>query len=164
MTDVHYEALLPWPLHEVARTLRGLPWTFPRPDGEAPHPGWFSVDLSVPIGSQGSISHRAAVELGDYEPDPDRWLLPVTISASRPFPTFRGAFEIRDVLGDSVLILDGGYRLPLGVAGRVSGGNGLARTSLRRFFEKVVETVKRDLQATASPWRPHVWPESLRDA
>ncbi len=164
MTDVHYETLLAWPLHEVTRAVRDLPWTFPRPDGEAPQPGRLSIDLSVPVGARGSINHRATVELGDYEPGQDVCRVPVTISASRSFPTFHGTFEIRDVLADSVLALDGSYRLPLGVAGRVSGGSGLARASLRRFFENVVETVKRDLQATAPPWRPAALPESLRDA
>ena len=161
---VRFEASLPWPLHEVSRALRDLAWTFPRPPGVQPIVGRIDVDLHVPLGTSSSILHRAVVELGLHQPGQDVCRVPVTISASRQFPTFRGAFEARDDLGDTKVVLLGEYRLPLGIAGQMSGGSGLARASLRRFFEAAVQTIRHDLQATAPPWRPAVVPEGLREA
>jgi hypothetical protein len=164
--DVRFEASLPWPVHEVSRALRDLAWTLPRPDGETPTAARANVELHVPVGTSAAVSHRATVELGAYEPADDVWRVPVAISASRPFPTFRGAFEARDAGGDTDLSLIGAYWLPLGVAGRVgdAAAGGMARASLRRFFETAVKAIKADLQATASPWRPATRPDSLRDA
>ncbi|MBV8559259.1 MAG: hypothetical protein JO050_00700 [Acidimicrobiia bacterium] len=161
---VRFMTSLPWPVHEVSRSLRGMAWSFPRLSGAAPTANCFEVDLRVPVGAKGSVNHRATVELGTYEPGPDICRLPVSISASRSFPRFSGEFVSHDENGHTMLTLAGEYHMPLGVAGRVSGGSGLARASLRRFFETAVDAIKRDLQATAPAWRPHAWPESLRDA
>ncbi|MBV8159470.1 MAG: hypothetical protein JO265_00960 [Acidimicrobiia bacterium] len=163
-TAIEFEASLPWPLHEVSRALRDLAWTFPRPPGVHPMAGRIEVDLQIPLGASSSMMHRALVELGPAERGQDLCRLPVTISASRQFPTFRGAFEAREELGDTDLVLVGECRLPLGVAGRASGGSGLARASLRRFFETAVKAMRADLQATAPAWRPAAPPDSLRDA
>jgi len=166
MIDVHYEALVPWPLDEVVRALRDLPWAFPRPDGERAQPGCFHAELQVPLGARGSVSHWATVELGIIERSPGACRVPITIAASPRFPTFRGSFEGREVLGDTVLTLAGECRLPLGVAGQVgdsAAGGSMARASLRRFFETAVKALKADLQAMAPPWRPATFPESLRD-
>jgi hypothetical protein len=164
--DVRFDESLPWPVHEVSRALRDLAWTLPRPDGERPSAGQVRVDLRIPVGTDGTVCHRATVHLGVHEPGPDVCRLPLTISASRRFPTFRGTFEARAAQGDTDLALIGTYWLPLGLAGRVgdAAGGGMARASLRRFFETAVKAVKADLQATASPWRPATRPDSLRDA
>ena len=161
---VRFEASLPWPMQEVSRALRDLAWTFPRPPGVDPMQGRIEVDLQVPLGTSSSMVHRAVVELGPHEPGRDVCRVPVTISASRQFPVFRGVFEARDDLGEATLILDGECRIRLGVAGRMTGGSGLARASLRRFFETAVRAIKADLQATAPVWRPPALPESLREA
>lgn len=154
---------LPWPVHEVSRALRDLAWDFPRLPGTTPTAGRFDVDLRVPVGSQGSVNHQATVELGMYEPGPDTCRLPVSISASRTFPRFRGAFVSSDASGETLLTLAGEYHMPLGIAGRVGGGSRLVRASLRRFFETAVDAIKRDLQATAPPWRPAAVPDRLQE-
>ena len=155
---------LPWPLHEVSRALRGLPWTYPSPAGVRPDAARIEVDLAVPVGSTGSVAHRATAELEAFEPGSDVCRLPLRISASRSFPTFVGAFEASDDGGDTLLTLTGDYRLPLGLVGQMSGGSGLARASLRRFFVTAVAAIKGDLRATA-PVRPTpAWHEDLRDA
>jgi len=166
MIDVDYEAVMPWPVREVARALRDLPWTFPRADGETPQPGRFSADLQVPLGAKGSVSHQATVELGEFERNAVWCRVPMTITATSRFPTFRGSFEGRDVLGETVLTLTGECRVPLGIAGRMgdAAGGSMVRASMRRFFETVVKALKADLQATASPWPPAIMPESLHDA
>ncbi|MBV8161451.1 MAG: hypothetical protein JO265_11060, partial [Acidimicrobiia bacterium] len=146
------------------RALRDLAWTFPRRPGVHPVVGRIEVDLEVPLGASSSMLHRALVEVGPSEPGRDLCRVPVTISAARQFPTFRGVFEARDDLGDTELRLVGNCRLPLGVAGQVTGGSGLARTSLRRFFETAVKAINADLQATAPPWRPAARGEGLRQA
>jgi len=167
MIDVHFETLLPWPLDDVARALRDLPWTFPRSDGEKPRPGQFEADLRVPVGTQGSVSHQATVALGEIERSTRVCSVPVTITSSHRFPAFHGSFEARDVLGDTVLTLAGECHVPLGIAGQIgdaASGGSLARASLRRFFETATKALNNDLQATAPPWRPPLVPESLRDA
>ena len=161
---VRFEESLPWPVHDVSRALRDLAWTFPRPPGVHPMLGRTEVDLQVPLGTSSSMVHRARVDLGPHEPGRDVCRVPVTISASRQFPTFRGGFEARDDLGDTTLVFAGEYCLPLGIAGRMTGGSGLARASLRRFFEAAVRAIKADLQATAPVWRPAALPETLREA
>ena len=167
MIDVHYEALVPWPLDEVARALRDLPWTFPRPDGDTAQPGRFHAELRVPVGERGSVSHWATVELGLIERISGACRVPITIAASPRFPTFRGSFEGSDVLGDTVLKLVGECRVPLGIAGQMgdaASGGSMARASLRRFFEAAVNALKADLQAMGPAWRPAAFPESLHDA
>lgn len=155
---------LPWPLHEVARALQSLPWIYPSPTGARPEAGRIEVDLAVPLGSTGSVVHRATAELEPFEPGSDVCRLPLRISASRSFPTFAGAFEASDNRGDTLLTLTGDYRLPLGLVGRVTGGTGLARASLRRFFVTAVTAITADLRANA-PVRPApAWHEDLRDS
>ena len=80
------------------------------------------------------------------------------------FPTFAGAFEASDKHGETLLALAGEYRMPLGRVGQMTGGSGLARASLRRFFVMAVTAITADLRATA-PVRPApAWHEDMRDA
>jgi len=103
------------------------------------------------------FDRTAAVGFGPLvEEDDGSRLLPLWWEAAEHpglFPTFAGGLEIRPVDGGTELRLEGQYRPPFGIAGRL-----VDRTVLNRAATASLETLLDDLASRLAPADPAIGP------
>ncbi len=130
----------------------------------------YKTDVEVQVGGGASVHQEVEIELGPLRSDATSVNIPVRWSATGHtslFPVFDGAVEVTADDGTCTLKIEGTYRAPLGLLGRVGDrlvGKRAAEATAEAFVRHVAERIDRaaDRSAESGPRRPAPYPVDLR--